>query len=241
MKFPAISQVTTASGWTFVHCEQKHLPLSSLRIIFGGGALSDKPHLLGCANMSDRLMARHICQQIKGMRIPCEVDLSCDLTHSVLSIDCLSHDMPDCLAFVGEEIKNCDLDNDGIERQKFLMNQAINAGKDHADMLCHWMGRELYYGENHPLRYGIGGSLATVESLTKQELQLSLSNRYETPKGCVVLVGNHTLEQAEGWIEKHLYPAMPFETRPPPSPAPRRAAPSRTARPRRRSTWWARC
>ena len=118
MNFPEISKVQTTSGWTLLHCEQRHLPLTSLRIVIGGGTLSDNPKALGTAKMADQLLERHLRQRLRDFRFPSELDLSCDISHSVISLDCLSEDMPRCIEFLGRERHTFQLEKETILRQQ---------------------------------------------------------------------------------------------------------------------------
>jgi len=220
MNFPDISKVQTTSGWTLLHCEQRHLPLTSLRIVIGGGTLSDSQKALGTAKMADQLLERHLRQRLRDFRFPSELDLSCDISHSVISLDCLSEDMPRCIEFLGRERHTFQLEKETILRQRFLTQQSINAGSDHPDILSHWMGRELFFGETHPLRFGTGGSLNTVEEIDENTLRESIRKRYQFPDGCVILAGDLSLDDAIGWVDKHLGGANPYRPKTPPAPTP---------------------
>lgn len=203
-----IEHQQTSNGWMVYLCRQVDLPIFSLRMYLSGGTLLDPATKIGCTRLTNLLFLRHLHETGDDLIIGGDIALGTTSQYRLLSIDSLCEDLPSILQWVAQGLQTFTPKTEDLTHLKFLAEQDILYGRDHADVLGSWMLQELYYGKEHPLQLGAQGSLETIAKITLDDAKTTYAKMQDNHSGTLIFVGDYTMDNLCAQIEHYLPPVF---------------------------------
>lgn len=120
-------------------------------------------------------------------------------SYTFSTIDQLDKGLEYLLSFV----QNLHLTDEGIEKEKEVINQELKMYDDQPQWNAFMnMLSGLYHV--HPIQYDIGGSIETVSSITKEDLEICYHSFYTPDRMFAFVIGDVDVDKTVACIKSHL-------------------------------------
>ncbi|MEL6928935.1 MAG: pitrilysin family protein, partial [Cyanobacteria bacterium J06600_6] len=199
---PNLHRSVLANGITLIVVENQAADIVSGRLFFkGAGTMIEQPNQAGLAHLvsavitkgTASLSALEIAEKIESIGAGLGTDASTD--YFSLSLKTVSRDFPPMLKLLGEIVRSPVFAESEVELERKLTLQGIRSQKEQPFNVAFNQLRQQMYPQ-HPYGISVLGTEASVNSLTRQDLQ-QYHQTYFRPDNLVIsLSGRITQAQA---------------------------------------------
>ncbi|TMQ69141.1 MAG: insulinase family protein [Candidatus Eisenbacteria bacterium] len=206
------------------------LPLASFVLqIRGGSSLDAKAGIasMTAALLDDgtrRLSAREFVNAVEALGATLGASASEEQT--VVSLNALTRHLDDALVLMGEMVTTPAFREEEIERERAARLQALKQQKDQPVIVATNVFQRVVYGMEHPYGRPVSGTIASVQSVTHDDLVHFYDQVYRPNNAVLIAVGDVSeqdlmprLERVFGGWKTQPVPAAASAA--PPRPAPR--------------------
>ncbi len=109
----------------------------------------------------------------------------------------------DCLGLLLDFVQVCHLTDENVEKEKGIINQEIKMYDDDPDWRVYFNTLKNMY-HNHPVREDVAGSIDSVNTTTRSQLQLCYDSFYVPENMILFIIGDLNLEEVMTTVESHL-------------------------------------
>ena len=216
-------KTTLSNGLTLVVVERNQLPTIHLQVLVRAGSSADTANQLGLANLTAELLlqgtstqdATRISRRIEsvGGSLAVAADLDFTSLHlAVLKKDCLMG-----MELLADVLLNPQFADSEVARKTTEMKARLKRMEEEPRQITQLAFSKRLFG-SHPYAHPVEGSVATLDKLTRADIQRFYQSFYRPNNAQVTIVGQITLEEAAGILEKVLggWQAAPIQKPPPP-------------------------
>jgi len=192
----APSRVRLPNGATIVAKETRKTPAVAINVAIRAGSICDPSDALGATYVLSRVIdrgtktrsAEAIAEDLDGRG----VSLTISVTRHLFSLvcTCLTEDFESVLALIADIVTSPTIPNEELAIRKGEVVTGLRQDEDNPAVQAVERLMSLLYGPDHPYGRRARGTIESVESLTRSQLQ-DLHAAHFTPAGLtVVLVGD---------------------------------------------------
>jgi len=109
----------------------------------------------------------------------------------------------DCLDLLMNFVQNLQLTEENVEKEKGIIHQEIKMYDDDPNWIVYFNALRALYNE-HPIKHDIAGSLDSVSSTTKEQLEECYKSYYTPDRMIVFIIGDLNGETVFNEVDKHL-------------------------------------
>ncbi|MGH7731420.1 MAG: M16 family metallopeptidase [Candidatus Eiseniibacteriota bacterium] len=229
---PKIEKSTLKNGLAVWVVERHELPVVNAVLQIRSGSNMDAAHA-GVAAMTAALLDEGTAKR-SALDFAVALDfLGANLSASAgaeqtsVSLQTLSRHLDAALGLMGEMVVQPAFKPEELERERKSRLQSLKQQRDVASAVADKVFGLVVYGEDHPYGRPSGGTLASVEAITRDDIT-SFYERYYRPNNAVlIVVGDVTLQQLLPKLEQALagWTAQPIPAEAIAAPAPPAAKP----------------
>ncbi len=200
LSFPLVSKYQCKNGWQILHKYDSRFPTISLRLLLNGGCLYGEKS--GVSSLTDSLVNHYFHKNWKNYTLSGDLQYNTQETNSVFSLDALSSEWKS-IGTIFQDILNIPrIDYKYGQHLCTIRKQSILHNLHNPQFLARWCSQELFY-QGSILSAGVSGSLQSLASIDIQDIDNSLE-RYRSPSGTLVVVGDIELSKVISWVENEL-------------------------------------
>jgi zinc protease len=209
LRLPAFERMTLSNGLRVVLAERHELPSVQMSIIVNAGYSSDYLAQPGTASMTSSLLldgtdkynALQLSDELDRLGLDATTHASVDT--STVSIIGLTSKLKPALDLLADIVEHPGFSADEIARQKKIQASNIKQEKTQGFGIAVRILPPLLFGDKHP--YGMPlsgtGTLASVETLTRDGLMRFHEQWYRPNNATLVIVGDTTIAQVKPLLE----------------------------------------
>ncbi len=109
----------------------------------------------------------------------------------------------DCLGLLLGFVQRCHLTDENVEKEKGIISQEIKMYDDDPDWKVYFNTlKEMYH--KHPVREDVAGSIESVHSTTREQLQMCYDSFYTPENMILFIIGDLSLEEVMEVVEKNI-------------------------------------
>ena len=202
MPSPKIWETELSNGMKVLGMSNDELPLIQLSIRMKGGMLLDDPNKIGVANlMTDVMMegtANKTPEDLEDAigQLGASINMYTSAEHITINANCLKRNYNDVLALIEEILLEPRWDEKEFDRIKMQTVNSLRQQDANPSQVAGKVFNKIMYGEDHILSNNTFGDIATVESITIDDLKAFYEKNYSPSIATVHLVGAITKEEA---------------------------------------------
>lgn len=201
IQFPAYTETTLPNGLRLMVVENHRLPVASVDLYVRSGSAADPAGKQGLASMVADLLdngttkrtARQIAQTIEGVGGTLSAGADRDFTSVSSSI--LSDQLPLAFDLVSDVVLHPTFPADEVETTRRQTLASLQVALGQAGSLAQRRFDMELYGPNSP--YGVAPVPATVQAITRADLEQFHHTRYTPANAMLVVSGDVTPARAE--------------------------------------------
>lgn len=198
-----IEEVQLKSGIKILFSPVRDTPTVSAKFVFRGGARYEEVSKMGLSELASRVWIsstqlrteQQLMQEIEENAIG--LNSFSGKNTSGFSLDYLAGFETKALELAMDSILNADFKEETIEREKNILLQAIKSREDHPSSLCMRQFLRSMFG-SHPLSFEATGTVESLESISRVDLERHLKNILDPKKLVVSVVGDYN---KKNWIQ----------------------------------------
>ncbi len=192
LKLPAVRELATSSGLTVLTAERGPLPLVSMRLVLRAGSATDPKDKAGLADFTVRLLRRgtarmsadEIDEAIEFVGASLAAGVGEDLMSIYLTTP--AEHFPAMLAVLGQLVREPSFPEKEVEQaRERALAQFANDLDDPGTVADRAFNRALW--GDHPYGHDVGGSVSSVRTFTRQDIERFHRERVG-PKGALLVV-----------------------------------------------------
>lgn len=215
------------NGLTVLLLEQHALPLLQIHALLKAGSAQDPPGKAGLANLVASLLdegtgtrtAKQIAQQIEFVGGTLAAQASEDFTTASARV--LKKDTELGFELLADILRRPAFPEAELKRVRSEILGEIATEKDDPGLVAAKAFNELVF-EEHPYRWPVNGTEATVPKITGRDILMFFLREYRPNQTILTIVGDITVEQARQLVTKHFgswkQGGSPVRTARPPRP-----------------------
>ena len=214
------------NGLTVLVVEQHALPIVQIEALVKTGSAQDPPENAGLANLTASLLdegttsrtATQLAEQIEFVGGALEVKTTHDFTTAAARV--LAKDADLGFELLADIVRNPSFPESEVERVRKLILGEITAQKDDPGTVAGKAFSQLVFN-GHPYSWPVNGTEETLPTISRAAVQAFHAREYLPNQTILAVVGDVTIEQARGMIEKHFgsWAQGPVPVRNVPAPA----------------------
>ncbi|CAN5694526.1 pitrilysin family protein [soil metagenome] len=207
---PLPEQRTLKGGMPLWVLPRRDLPIVAGAIAIPAGAGVHGPEQGGLASLTASLMdegtrtrsALELANAAESMAT--SLSSGCGWDGSYVSFQCLVPHLEASLDLVADVLLNPTFPEREWERVRGQTIASLQAERDRADARAHRALLRALYGPDHPYRVPNGGELATVEKLSRVDLQRFHAEHYRPDRAAWIVAGDIDPDQIAEWLDERL-------------------------------------
>jgi zinc protease len=196
------------NGLTVLVVEQHALPIVQIEALVKTGSAQDPPENAGLANLVASLLdegttsrsATQLAEQIEFVGGALEVKTTHDFTTVAARV--LAKDADLGFELLADIVRNPSFPEPELERVRKLVLGEITAQKDDPGAVAGKAFSQLVFN-GHPYSWPVNGTEETLPAISRASVQAFHAREYLPNQTIVAVVGDVTVEQARGLIQKH--------------------------------------
>lgn len=198
---PVVVQDTLPNGATLLVSEQHNLPMIIVRVMLDAGARRDPAGKGGLANLTADLLtegtAKRSAQQIKDAIefVGGGLEASADTDYSVVTLQVLRKDLDIGLDLLADVLLRPAFKPDELARRREAVLASIRAAEDDPTAVAMKAFLQELFGDT-PYGHPDDGTEASVQRLTRADVQEFFSRYYGPSRAAIVVVGDLTAAEA---------------------------------------------
>jgi len=216
-----VRKATLSNGLTLVVAERNQLPTIHLQVLVRAGSSVDTADQLGLANLTAELLlqgtatrdATQISRRIES--VGGSLTSAADLDFTSLHLAVLKKDLPLGMELLADILLNPQFAEPEVARKIVEMKARLKRMEEEPRQIAQLaFARGLF--KDHPYAHPVEGSVATLDKLTRVDIQRFFQSYYRPNNALITIVGQTTLEEATGFLEKGLggWQASPIQKPP---------------------------
>jgi zinc protease len=216
-----VRKTTLSNGLTLVVAERNQLPTIHLQVLVRAGSSVDTADQLGLANLTAELLlqgtatrdATQISRRIES--VGGSLTSAADLDFTSLHLAVLKKDLPLGMELLADILLNPQFAEPEVGRKIVEMKARLKRMEEEPRQIAQLaFARGLF--RDHPYAHPVEGSVATLDKLTRVDIQRFFQSYYRPNNTLITIVGQTTLEEATGFLEKGLggWQASPIQKPP---------------------------
>jgi len=216
-----VRKTTLSNGLTLVVAERNQLPTIHLQVLVRAGSSVDTADQLGLANLTAELLlqgtatrdATQISRRIES--VGGSLTSAADLDFTSLHLAVLKKDLPLGMELLADILLNPQFAEPEVARKIVEMKARLKRMEEEPRQIAQLaFARGLF--RDHPYAHPVEGSVATLDKLTRVDIQRFFQSYYRPNNALITMVGQVTLEEATGFLEKGLggWQASPIQKPP---------------------------
>ena len=226
-----VRKTTLANGLTLVVAERNQLPTVHLQVLLRAGSSVDTANQAGLANLTAELLLQGTATQ-DATRISRRIESvggsltsGADLDFTSIHLAVLKKDLPLGMELLADILLNPQFAEAEVARKIAEMQARLKRMEEEPRQIAQLAFAQSLF-RAHPYAHPVEGSVATLEKLSRVDIQRFFQSYYRPNNALITIVGQINLEEATGFMEKVLggWPAAPIQKPP-------LAAPQGLARP----------
>ncbi len=208
--FPEVKEATLSNGMKVLLATRSTVPVVNMSLQFDAGYAADQDKKLGTASFALAMLdegtqsktALEIAAEAEGLGAG--ISSGSNLDMSSVSLSTLKVTMDEALSLYADVVRNPAFDSAEIERLRKRWVVSIAQEKSQPVQLALRTLPPLLYGEGHAysLPYTGSGTVASIESLTRDDLVKFHSNWIRPDNAKMVIVGDVTLDEVVPALER---------------------------------------
>jgi zinc protease len=221
-----VRKTTLSNGLTLVVAERDQLPTIHLQVLVRAGSSADSANQRGLANLTAELLlqgtttqdATRISRRIES--VGGSLNAAADLDFTSLNLAVLRKDLLLGMELLADVLLNPLFAEPEVARKTAEMKARLKRMEEEPRQIAQLAFAQSLFRE-HPYASPVEGSVATLDQLTRVDIQRFFQSYYRPNNAQVTIVGQINLEEAAGILEKALggWQAAPIQK--PIVPAPR--------------------
>jgi zinc protease len=221
-----VRKTTLANGLTLVVAERNQLPTVHLQVLLRAGSSVDTALQSGLANLTAELLlqgtatqeATQISRRIES--VGGSLTSGADLDYTSIHLAVLKKDLPLGMELLADILLNPQFAEPEVARKIAEMKARLKRMEEEPRQIAQLAFAKSLF-RDHPYAHPVEGSVATLDQLTRADIQRFFQSYYRPNNAQVTIVGQINLEEAAGILEKVLggWQAVPIQK--PPLTAPR--------------------
>lgn len=202
VKLPKIWKDKTKNGIEVYGIKQSELPLVQFSIILKGGMLLDNPQKIGVASLTARMMNEGTKNKTSVELREAIQDLGANIsvqggTESIsVSGACLVSKLPEVLTLAKEMMFEPRWDDKEFGIAKSQTIEQLKRSQTAPSSIASSVFDKLIYGEDNILANQAAGTVASVESITMDDLKSFYEKNFSASVAKIMIVGDITKEKA---------------------------------------------
>jgi predicted Zn-dependent peptidase len=203
---PQVVKRQLANGLVVWIVRRPQLPLATFVLqIRGGSSLDPKPGVaaMTAALLDDgtkRMNAREFVNAVEYLGA--SLGASAGEEQSVVSLSTLSTHLDDALTLMGEMVTAPAFRDEEIDRERKARLQALKQQKDQPVAVATDVFQRVVYGMDHPYGRPVAGTLAGVESVTRDDLVHFYDQIYHPNNAVLIAVGDVSEQELMPVLER---------------------------------------
>ena len=220
---PSLWRHSFANGLRILGTKNTETPTVSLLLSLDGGILLDPVKQAGIASLTASLMNEgttvHSKEELSDelAQLGSSISFGVSGRNTVVKVNSLLKNLDPTLALMNEMLFKPRFAKDDFERVKNQLIQGLEQGNKDASTLARNAQRQVTYGENSRLGLPDSGTIATVSSLSLNDVKAFYANYFSPVHANLVVVGSIDKEQLltklwplKAWQgDKYLFPKSP--------------------------------
>jgi len=207
---PLPRQLTLRCGiplWVF---PRREMPTVAGAIVIGGGAALEAPGHPGLTQLTlemleegtTTLSAAQIADQAESRGAT--IGASCGWDAAYVSFRCLASELPITLDLAVDILRNPTFPETEWQRVRAQTLAALQSERDNAESRAYRALLEALYGQHHPYRYPLAGTIDGVSRVAREDL-IEFHARYLVPsRAAVVVAGDVDPDALAGELDRRL-------------------------------------
>ncbi len=207
--FPPIERFTLSNGLPVLSASTPGLPVATLSLLVDAGGLHEDPAKAGLASLTSRLLesgagergAAEIADSLERLGVQFGVGSSWDAAH--LDVTGLTARLSGAAAILAELVRSPTFPEDEVDRLRQEQLASILQRRADPRALANEMAARFIFSEDTPFSRPLGGAPATVEALSRADVDRFHRVHFTPASASLVLAGDLSREQARGLAEEH--------------------------------------
>lgn len=208
--FPPVRRGRLPNGLEVIVAEKRDFPLASLDLVVPSGALADSEDRAGTASLTAGLLesgaggrdAARIAEAVDALGVSLDTGVSWDAT--LVSFSGLAARVGPGLDIVADLALRPEFPEHEVERIRDERLAALAQRRADPSTAADELLARYTFAEGHPFGRRLGGSRATLATLTRADAADFHAARYRPQGAALCLAGDLSLEEAMELAERHL-------------------------------------
>lgn len=199
---PDYWQQTLDNGISFIGTSKAEVPQTTLRLIFEGGHLLEKPAQYGLASLTAAMMDEgtdsHTAEAFEKEleKLGSSISVGAGNETTTFSVTSLDRNLDATLALLQERLFHSKFTQDDLDRLKKQQIENLQAALKEPSSIAANVWNKLMYGDKHAFAVSAAGTVATVGKLTLNDVTAFSKQSLTAPALKVVIVGNISQQEA---------------------------------------------
>lgn len=219
--FPEIERFTLSNGMPVWYVEQAELPVVTVQLLLGAGAVMEEPDEAGLASLTADMLTQGTTSR-SATEIADEIDfLAASLTagagreSAVVSLNTLSRNFDQAISLFADVVRNPAFAPEEWQRVQAQRLAAIAAARDQGGTVASQEFSRLIFGESHAFGRPTQGTTESVQSLTPADLHAFHERTYSPANANLIVVGDIDRTRLRAMLDQHF---GSWSARPAPAP-----------------------
>ncbi|MCI0421465.1 MAG: insulinase family protein, partial [Acidobacteria bacterium] len=183
-------------------CERRALPKAAVGLVVRSGGADDPANLAGTAWMTAEMLDEGTTSR-SALQIQAELDLlgtslgtSAESEVSHVSLETLRKHLRPSLEVMADLILNPAFPEEELERQRRQRLDGILQERNSPPNIARKVFRTVLFGENHPFGREVAGHEASVQTITRDNLETFYRSYWKPNHGALIFAGDVDLDEA---------------------------------------------
>ena len=216
-----VRKTTLANGLTLVVVERNQLPTVHLQVLLRAGSSADTANQSGLANLTAELLLQGTATQ-DATRISLRIESvggsltsGADLDFTSIHLAVLKKDLPLGMELLADILLHPQFAEPEVARKITEMRARLKRMEEEPRQIAQLAFAKSLF-RDHPYAHPVEGSVATLDQLTRADIQRFFQSYYRPNNALVTIVGQINLEEATDFLEKGLggWQAAPIQKPP---------------------------
>lgn len=192
---PQPVEKTLANGLRVIVISKRDVPLVAASLVIRNGSESDPAGRAGLAQLTAAALmqgtkkrtAEQIAQGIEALGATVQSDAGWDSSSVELSV--MSSKLQPAMEYVADVVRNATFANEEVERLRQQTLDALRVGMNQPRSIAGYVASRVVYGV-HPYGNHVGGTIASVERIRRNDLVTFHSTFYRPDNAVLVFAGD---------------------------------------------------
>lgn len=205
---PQWREVKLASGGKVLLVARKDVPMIALTATIRGGAVADPVAKQGLASLTSEMLlkgaGRRTAEDIAATvdSLGANLNVGADTEATLVSADFMAKDAPAMIDLIADVLRRPAFPQGEFEKLRARAIERIAAAKDGDLRSLTGVYFSAYFYGNHPYANPVGGSEATLATITRDDVQAFYRDQFGGDRLILAVVGDFDTKQMESQLKK---------------------------------------